>query len=300
MDRGPARPHHRHRHPRPARPLAVPLRGRPRRREARRRAAGVDAPDADRLRPRAADRRGVRAGHGARLRRFRSMVRHPELEWAAASPDAARIGERLLVEFKRTGSRTRFADGIPQDVEAQVAWQLGVTGYPVGAHRGPHRRRADDPRAGRRPGPVRRPRRRRRGLPPAPRGRWAVRPRRRARPARPPGRRRRRDRRRRRRRRGRPGADRHPRPAQGASRTPRASSRRPSRPGWGRPRSSAGSGWRVTWKRTKDSETTDWKAVATGLLTTLPETERAAVVGLHTTVRPGFGRCAWCWTRRHR
>jgi putative phage-type endonuclease len=68
---------------------------------------------------------------GRRVRRYRAMVRHPEYAWAAASPDAAVIGERRLVEMKRTGSRTRFADGIPQDVEAQVAWQLGCTGYPV-------------------------------------------------------------------------------------------------------------------------------------------------------------------------
>ncbi len=68
---------------------------------------------------------------GKHVRRFRAMVRHPEIEWAAASPDAAVIGERRLLEFKHTSSRTRFADGIPQDVAAQVAWQLGVTGYPV-------------------------------------------------------------------------------------------------------------------------------------------------------------------------
>ena len=68
---------------------------------------------------------------GKRVRRFRAMVRHPEYEWAAASPDAAVIGERRLLEFKHTSSRTRFSEGIPQDVAAQVAWQLGVTGYPV-------------------------------------------------------------------------------------------------------------------------------------------------------------------------
>jgi len=68
---------------------------------------------------------------GRRVRRYRAMVRHPEYAWAAASPDAAVIGERRLVEMKRTGSRTRFADGIPQDVQAQVAWQLGCTGFDV-------------------------------------------------------------------------------------------------------------------------------------------------------------------------
>ena len=68
---------------------------------------------------------------GRRVRRAHAMVRHPEIEWAAASLDGTVIGERRVLEFKRTGSRTRFADGIPQDVAAQVAWALGVTGYPV-------------------------------------------------------------------------------------------------------------------------------------------------------------------------
>ncbi len=56
-----------------------------------------------------------------------------------------------------------------------------------------------------------------------------------------------------------------------------------------------GSGWSVTWKRAKDSETTDWKSLATGLLTQLPEPERAALVGLHSAVREGarYFRVAW-------
>jgi predicted phage-related endonuclease len=49
-----------------------------------------------------------------------------------------------------------------------------------------------------------------------------------------------------------------------------------------------GPGWRVHWKRTKDVATVDWKSVADGLLRTLPETERDALVGIATTVRPGF------------
>jgi len=68
---------------------------------------------------------------GLRLMRFHGMVRHPDHEWAAASPDARVVGEKRLVEFKRTGSRTRFADGIPTDVQAQCAWQMGVSGYPA-------------------------------------------------------------------------------------------------------------------------------------------------------------------------
>ena len=56
-----------------------------------------------------------------------------------------------------------------------------------------------------------------------------------------------------------------------------------------------GDGFRVTWKRTKDRAETDWKSLASGLLTQLPEPERAALVGLHSTVVPGFRpwRVAW-------
>ena len=71
------------------------------------------------------------AATGSRAVRYRAMVRHAEVEWAAASPDARRVGTRRLVELKWTTSRSRFADGLPRDVEAQVAWQLGCTGYPV-------------------------------------------------------------------------------------------------------------------------------------------------------------------------
>jgi hypothetical protein len=49
-----------------------------------------------------------------------------------------------------------------------------------------------------------------------------------------------------------------------------------------------GPGFRVTWKRTKDQTVTDWKLVADGLLRQLPETDREAIVGLHTMVRAGF------------
>ena len=49
-----------------------------------------------------------------------------------------------------------------------------------------------------------------------------------------------------------------------------------------------GNGWSVTWKRTRDSEQTDWKSIADGLLRQLPETERTALVGIHTSVRQGF------------
>lgn len=67
---------------------------------------------------------------GKRVQRVLGIKTHPTIEWAGASPDFRVIGEKRLVEAKRTSSRSRFADGLPQDVEAQVAWQLGVTGYP--------------------------------------------------------------------------------------------------------------------------------------------------------------------------
>ncbi len=56
-----------------------------------------------------------------------------------------------------------------------------------------------------------------------------------------------------------------------------------------------GDDFRVTWKRAKDTEVTDWRLVASGLLAQLPEPDRAAVVGLHTTVREGarYFRVAW-------
>lgn len=68
---------------------------------------------------------------GRRVRRSRGMVRHPRIEWAAASLDCTVVGEHRLVELKTTGSRQRFADGLPDDVRAQVAWGLGCTGWPV-------------------------------------------------------------------------------------------------------------------------------------------------------------------------
>lgn len=68
---------------------------------------------------------------GRRFRHSRAMIRHPRIEWAAASLDGTTVGERRVVELKWTGYRSRFADGLPRDVEAQVAWQLGVSGYPV-------------------------------------------------------------------------------------------------------------------------------------------------------------------------
>lgn len=69
---------------------------------------------------------------GAEVARFRGLVTHPRIEWAGASPDARRKRLRYLVEFKDTRSRRWPAEGgVPQDVEAQVRWQMGVTGFPI-------------------------------------------------------------------------------------------------------------------------------------------------------------------------
>jgi putative phage-type endonuclease len=67
---------------------------------------------------------------GWRLRRVNHLLVHPTVAWAAASLDREVVGERRIVEIKSTSARW-WDDGLPQEVEAQVRWQLGVTGYPV-------------------------------------------------------------------------------------------------------------------------------------------------------------------------
>lgn len=225
---------------------------------------------------------------GKRAIRFRAMVRHRDLEWAAASPDARVVGERRLVELKWTTSRTRFADGLPQDVEAQVAWQLGCTGFPVAdvsvltpdgllpivevpadpalfadlvavaqdfrrrlAAGGPFAQSADSLKR----------------RYPADNGAEMV-------------------------------ADAQLDGTVHELLDTRASRKRLEaneealesaiKGRMGEFASLRGEGWHVTWKRTKDTTTTDWKSLAAGLLATLPETDRDAVVGLNTTVRMGF------------
>jgi len=61
---------------------------------------------------------------GRTVRRVRGLWESRRYPWAAASPDATAAGR--LVELKWTGSRSRFAGGLPEDVEAQLAWQLMV------------------------------------------------------------------------------------------------------------------------------------------------------------------------------
>lgn len=59
-----------------------------------------------------------------KVRRVRGLWESAVVPWAAASPDATSAGR--LVELKWTGSRSRFRDGLPDDVAAQVQWQLMV------------------------------------------------------------------------------------------------------------------------------------------------------------------------------
>lgn len=225
---------------------------------------------------------------GRRTRRFRAMLRHREIEWAAASPDFGVVGERRLVEAKRSTSRARFADGIPQDVEAQVAWQLGVSGYPVAdvavllgdddlrvyevaADEGLfrdlvavaedfRRRLADGGPFSRDLERIKRDHPRDDGseidadadLAAAVQALIALRGQRKA------------------------------------LEENEADVEKAIKAAMGDHAVLRGDGWKVVWRKTKDREETDWKSLATSLLTQVPETDRAAVVGLHSSVREGF------------
>ncbi len=220
---------------------------------------------------------------GKRIRRFRAMVTHPSIDWAAASPDGAVVGERRLLEMKSTGSRSRFADGIPQDIEAQVAWQLGVTGYPVAdiavltddaltvyeqaanpqlfddlvAVAQDFRRRLTEG------GPFARDAARIRRDHPLDNGTEVQ-------------------------------ADQDLTEAVQALIVTQAALKqygetekalkRAIMDRLGDAALLTGDGWHVTWKASKAPLITDWEGLATGLLKTLPETERDTLVGLHQTV----------------
>ena len=225
---------------------------------------------------------------GSRVVRYHAMVAHPEHPWAAASPDARRIGDRRLVELKWTTSRTRFADGLPDDIAAQVAWQLGCTGYPLAdvavltpdglmppfevpfdaalfadllAVAADFRRRLAEG------GPFARSEERIRRDHPADDGSEIA-----------------------------PDADTAEavkalldvRAAIAKYEDTEKALKAAIEARMGDAAVMRGSGWTVTWKRTKDREEVDWKSVATGLLHALSESDRETVVGLHRTVRPGF------------
>jgi putative phage-type endonuclease len=68
--------------------------------------------------------------HGIKLRHVRRLLVHPTIPWAMTSLDFERVGERTIVEVKTTTSRD-WDDGLPEYVEAQVRWQMGVAGYPA-------------------------------------------------------------------------------------------------------------------------------------------------------------------------
>lgn len=224
---------------------------------------------------------------GVTVRRSHWLYRSAELAWAGMSPDATTRGRAL--ELKWTGSHSRFADGLPQDVEAQAAWQMLVADRPVcdvvtltvGE---------EDIRVF--------PQERVRGLESDLvtvaqdfRRRLAA---------------------------GGPFTEsndslkrRYPRD-NGAEMTADAEI-----VGWvrsltairarlredkeaeegleaalkarmGEVATVRGDGFRISWKRTKDGETVDWKALADLLLAPMPEPDRAAVVGPFVTVRQGF------------
>ena len=231
---------------------------------------------------------------GRRVRRVRGLWVSRTVPWAAASPDAAAAGR--LVEFKWSGSRSRFASGLPEDVEAQVQWQLLVAEAPVAdvatltvgadalrifevqadpglqrhlvaiasdfrrrlAEGGPFAQSLDSVKR-RYPADDGSEMAADADLDSAVRALWDLRGRRKQIEEAEAG-------------------------LETAIKTRMADAA-----------ALVGDGWRVTWKRTKDREETDWKAVSSALLASMPETERAALVGLHSVVRPGFRpfRIAW-------
>ena len=223
---------------------------------------------------------------GHKTRRWTSLAIHRDLEWAAASPDRKRKG--ALVELKWSGSKSRFADGLPQDFEAQVSWQLGVTGYRhadvavlagdellpvfevdfdaalfddlVAVATDFRRRLAEG-------GPFSRDLNRIRRDHPADDGSELL-------------------------------ADDELTEAAHALAMTRtqiaglealeARLKTAIQDRMGVASVLIGPDFRATWKKTKDREETDWKSLAQGLLRTLPETEREALVGIHSSVRPGM------------
>lgn len=229
------------------------------------------------------------AATGRRVQRFRSILRHPDIEWAIASPDRRVIGEQRVVELKHTGSASRFADGLPQDVEAQVAWQLGVLGWPVadvavlvgGRELLPPFTVEADPtlfdnlvtvaadfrRRLAEGGPFAKDTSRIKRDYPTDNGAEMV-----------------------------ADADMDAAAKTLADTRARLKAMQASETAledaikgrMGEVAAVRGQGWHATWKRTKDREETDWRSLAAGLLRQLPESERTALVGIHSSVRQGF------------
>jgi putative phage-type endonuclease len=224
---------------------------------------------------------------GNRLRRSRRLVTHPSIPWAVASPDYFVVGQPWLMEAKWSTSR-RWADGLPQDVESQVMWALGCTG----------RKRADVAAllGGRelQVFPVEYDDETFEGLVEIAqdfRARLAA---------------------------GGPFSEsleslkrRYPvddgsemvagglvleavttlLDVRGRRKALEADEERLEvliKESMGEASVLIGPGFRVIWKQTKEVATVDWKSIADGLLRQRPEAERVALVGIATTVRPGF------------
>lgn len=64
---------------------------------------------------------------GRHVRRVRGLWESSRIAWAAASPDATAAGRLIEIKY---GPRSRFADGLPQDIEAQAQWQAFVAEVP--------------------------------------------------------------------------------------------------------------------------------------------------------------------------
>jgi putative phage-type endonuclease len=224
---------------------------------------------------------------GEPVERWGELVTHPELPWAGATPDY-RAGD-VLVECKWSATPSRWRDGLPQEYECQVRWQLGVTGlrrasvaalvgrdlsiYDVEHDEDQWRalvRIAEDFRrrleAG---GPFAETRESiarayprgedielvaDRDLADAVRALLDVR-------------------------------SQIERLKESADRLETTIKGR-----MGPASRLVGEGFVVTWRNVRDSEITDWRAVATALLRSLPEQERAELIRQHTTTKPGVRR----------
>jgi len=224
---------------------------------------------------------------GFALTRYAGIVRHPQIAWAAASPDWRRKRARYLVEGKNSQSRRWQGDEAPQDVEAQVRWAMGCTGFPVAdvaallhnselriftvehdqatfdnlvAIASDFRRRLA---AG---GPFAEDAASLKAAYPADNGAEMV-------------------------------ADEEL--ADAIHELLRARAQRADieaacdrletlvKSRMGEFARLAGPDFAVTWKRTRDVESTDWKSLADGVLRQLPDEQRQALLGIHTTVRQG-------------
>ena len=67
---------------------------------------------------------------GSKLKKSNGVVRVKEIPWAMASLDRTIVGQPGLVEIKTSASRRWSLYPVPPEVEAQVQWQMFVTGAP--------------------------------------------------------------------------------------------------------------------------------------------------------------------------